>query len=80
MQRHNSESHFQDALGHAKRWVKEWGHLPADSITSEMIQPNLDWRTGVSNLVANKEIKLLRALFNFGIKKKLIRRNPASEL
>lgn len=80
VERHNSESHFQDVRGHAKRWVKEWGHLSSDSITSEMIQPYLDRRKEVSNLVANKEIKLLRALFNFGIKKKHVRSNPASEL
>lgn len=80
VERHNSESHFHDVQGHAKRWVKEWGLLPADSITSGMMQPYFDRRAEVSHIAANKDLQYLRALFSFGIKKKLAHQNPAKDL
>ncbi|SHJ90168.1 Site-specific recombinase XerD [Desulfatibacillum alkenivorans DSM 16219] len=78
--RHNSESHFRDVQGHTKRWCKEWGRLPADSITEEMMQPYLDKRAKISHIAANKDLQYLRALFNFGIKKKMVHHNPAKDL
>ena len=80
VERHNSESHFKDVRGHARRWVKEWGRFPANNITEDMMQPYFDRRAEISHIAANKDLQYLRALFNFGIKKKLVHNNPAKDL
>jgi len=47
-------------------------------ITTEMIELFLKGRLEVSAHVANKELQYLRALFNFGIKKRFINNNPTA--
>ncbi|MDA2928658.1 site-specific integrase, partial [Acidobacteria bacterium AH-259-O06] len=59
-----------------KRWVSLWGELRCSEITNEMIQRFVLERTKVSLHTANKEVRLLRATFNFGKKKKWITSNP----
>ena len=73
---YNSEMHYQEHVYKARKWVKIWGDLNCSVITQDMIERFVLERNKVSAQTANKEIRLLRALFNFGIKKKLITENP----
>ena len=49
-------------------------------ITTGIIEDYLKKRLMVSSHVANKELKYLRALFNYGTKKKLIESNPTDTI
>ncbi len=65
---YNSERHYTDHIYLAQKWVKEWGKLSCDEITAEMIQAYLIRRAGeTSAYTANKILRYLRALFNFGM-------------
>jgi len=54
----------------ARRWVNRWGQFPCSEITEDMVEEFVIERSSVSNDTANKEIRYLRATFNFGKKKK----------
>jgi len=73
---YNSPSHYRDHLYMAKKWVKEWTGLSCDEIPQDKIQAFVITRSKVSPFTANKELRLLRALFNFGIRRKWILNNP----
>ncbi len=73
---YNSERHYKDNTYMAKRWVRRWGRLNSGDIPQDMIQGFVLQRTKVSANTANKEIRYLRATFNFGIKKNWISANP----
>jgi integrase len=77
---YDSESHFKDVLYHVRRWVKEWDGLICTDISNDMIERYIIKRSGVSACVANKELQYLRALFNYGIKRKLIIGNPTDDI
>jgi len=77
VKRYDSEDHFKDVLYHSRRWIKEWNGLMCGEISNDMIETYVIKRLKVSAHVANKEIEYLRALFNYGNKKKLITVNPA---
>lgn len=65
---YNSKRHYEDHFYMARRWVLEWKHLNCKEITSDMIQNFLIKRARkVSAFTANKELRMLRALFNFGM-------------
>lgn len=53
--------------------------MPCSQITSKMIQQFI-FRSKTSNDTANKEIRYLRAAFNFGKKQKLIIDNPTDRI
>ncbi len=76
VQAYNSERHYTDMKYMAKRWVLVWGKMAADEITPEMVQKFVLKRAKVSAYVANKEIRHLRALFNYSKKLKWIAENP----
>ena len=78
VQAYNSEEHYRHVLYHSKRWVKEWKGRACSEITTPMIGKYVLKRSDVSAYTANKEIRYLRALFNFGIRLKLIKENPAN--
>ncbi len=80
VQAYNSSSHYRDVGYHCKRWVKEWKGDLCNEITTEMIENYLKKRLAVSPYVANKELQYLRALFNFGIKKKFVESNPTDAI
>ena len=64
---YNSQRHYTDHLYTAKRWIKHWGKLNCSQIRTDMIQDYLlKRRRRWSALTANKDLRLLRALFNFG--------------
>lgn len=76
MKAYDTHSHYRDVCYHARRWVKNWSGLICEEITTQKIERHLQKRLTVSSHVANKELQYLRALFNFGIKKQLIKTNP----
>ncbi|MEW6381019.1 MAG: tyrosine-type recombinase/integrase [bacterium] len=74
---YNSEDHYRDYRWLSKGWVKRWGKMPCCEITQDMVQRYiLEIRRKISAYTANKNIRDLRATFNFGKKKRLIRCNP----
>ena len=73
---YNSERHYQDYRYLAKRWVMLWGRLNCGEVTGEMIQQFVLKRSKVSPDTANKDIRYLRATFNFGKKRRWIAHNP----
>lgn len=77
---YNSEGHFKDVLYHSRRWAKEWKEMNCNDITSTMIEDYIIRRSKVSPIVANKELQYLRALFNYGIKRKIISHNPTDQI
>lgn len=77
---YNSDSHYQSYLYLARKWVKQWGNLMCSEITPVMIQQYLSQRRKVSAYTANKDLRNLRATFNYGIRKKIITENPTAPL
>ena len=77
---YNSDDHFKDVLYHSRRWIKKWNGLTCREISSDMIEKHVIKRSEVSNRVGNKELQYLRALFNYGIKRKLISINPTEDI
>ncbi len=73
---YNSESHYTDYRYMARLWTKRWANLRCSEISTAMIEKFVLQRSRVSNYVANKEIRYLRATFNFAIKKNLLHHNP----
>jgi len=77
---YNSTNHFKDVLYHSRRWIKKWNGLTCNEISSDMIETHIIERSKVSARVGNKELQYLRALFNYGIKRKLITVNPTENI
>jgi len=73
---YNSEQHYAEQRSRARRWVVEWRHLTCSEITPDMIRQFVLERRKVSSYTANKELSCLRALLNFGKKRKYITENP----
>ena len=66
---YNSERHYNEYMYMARRWVKLWCDFNCSEINQRMIETWVLKRSKVSPLTANKEIRYLRATFNFGKKK-----------
>jgi integrase len=65
---YNSERHYTDHIYLAKRWIKQWGRLKCSEIMPAMIQRFLLKRlANTSGYTANKDLRMLRALFNFAM-------------
>ena len=69
-----------DTVYHARRWITRWKNLTCSQITREMITDLRNERSRVSNETANKELRHLKALFNWGLKNELIESNPAANV
>ena len=80
LESYNTEKHYIDYRYLARKWVEQWGQLKASDITPEMIERYTLDKTQVSHHAANKELRCLRSLFNFGKKKKLVLENPTDDL
>lgn len=80
VQAYNSVTHYRDYYYLAKRWVKEWPNLTCKEITRDLVERFILKRSRVSPQVANREIKTLRATFNFGKKRKIVKTNPLDDL
>ena len=65
---YNSSRHYTDHVYQAKKWVLMWGKINCNEITPEMIQTYLLKRNRqVSGYTANKDLRQLRAMFNFAM-------------
>lgn len=76
---YNSERHYTDHIYMARRWVTEWDGLTCGEIYTEMIRSYLKQRKEqTSGYTANKELRCLRATFNFGMDdtRKWLSHNP----
>lgn len=73
-----TRNHYRDTKYRARVWVKKWCELNCNEISGEMIEDFLRERRKVSAITANTELKTLRSLFNYGIKKGWIMNNPTS--
>ena len=80
LESYNTKHHYIDYRYLARKWVEQWGQLKASDITPEMIERYILEKTQVSHHAANKELRCLRSLFNFGKKKKLVLNNPTDDL
>lgn len=78
---YNSKSHYADYCSRAQRWIKLWHAHQCNEITPDMIQQFILKRSQVSPYTANKDLKSLRSLFNFGKRKlKRFNSNPADDI
>jgi len=73
---HNSPRHYEEYCYVARRWTARWGDRRCSQISRDMIEDFVLARSKVSAHTANKEIRYLRATFNFGVKRDLIAANP----
>ena len=78
LQAYSSESHYQETRYLAKRWTKLWEMRLCSEISQDDIESFVLKRRKVSHCTANKEIRYLRACFNFGIRKGWIQSNPTT--
>ena len=79
VQAYNSKSHYTDLVYEFKRWLRELGSLKCSQISVEKIEKKLLKRKRMTSAyTANKSLRNLRALFNFGMhpKRKWIPDNP----
>lgn len=72
-----SNEHYMDTLYHARRWTQKWSGLTCSEVTIELITILRDERSLVSNQTANKELRYLRSLFNWGVRKGYATQNNA---
>ncbi|HCY87768.1 MAG TPA: integrase, partial [Desulfobacteraceae bacterium] len=80
---YRSDRHYQDTVYLAKRWVKQWSDKTVHEISTESVQNYLiEVCKAISAQTANKELRGLRAIFNFGVKKpnRWFNHNPTDDL
>ncbi len=77
---YNSERHYGEYRYMARRWAKRWGHLTCGEISQRQLEDFILERNAVSSFTANKEIRYLRSMFNYGKRKSLIVANPSDGL
>ncbi len=77
---YNSERHYKEYLYMARRWVEKWGKLIANQISQQALETFILDRGKISNFTANKELRYLRATFNFAKQKKWIQESPLDTL
>ena len=75
---YNSERHYDEYVNLAKRWIKLWGHLSCPEITRDDVEQFIIKRSQLSGMTGNKELRYLRATFNFGVKREFIKANPTA--
>jgi integrase len=80
IQAYKSQKYYVDHIYATRKLVREWRNLRSGEITLQMVQAYLIKRSKVSAFTANKELRYLRALFNFGIKQGLVNTNPTHGL
>ena len=76
---YHSKKHYQDHVYLARRWVREWDGLDCSQISRQMIESYLTkQKRKTSAISANKELRYLRSLFNWGLDpgRELISNNP----
>jgi integrase len=77
---YNSQRHYTDHFYMARKWIGEWKDLSCEEVSRDKIQNYLLKRAQVSPFTANKDLRYLKALFNFGISRNWIVENPTRGL
>ncbi|MCE5333496.1 MAG: site-specific integrase [Desulfobacteraceae bacterium] len=77
---YQSEVNYRHSVYMARRWIARWKDLNCSRISDQMVQALILERSKTSAYTANKELRYLRATFNFGIKKKLVHNNPTKDI
>ena len=78
---YNSQRHYREYLYLARYWVKRWGERECSEITREDIESFMVERSSaVTKSTANKELRYLRATFNYGKKRGYIINNPTDNI
>ena len=73
---YGSENYYSGHTCFARKWVEEWEGLNCREISINTVQSYLFKRKKVSACIANYDLRCLRALFNFGMKREWISANP----
>jgi integrase len=73
---YKSTTHYTQNVYMARRLVKAWPGVTCRQISPDLVQQYIAARGRSGPSAANKELRNLRALFNFGIKLGLIQTNP----
>ena len=73
---YNSEKHYTDYCYMARRWIERWSDQMSSQVSQGMVEKFVLERSRRSPDTANKEIRYLRATFNFGKKKRWINVDP----
>ena len=73
---YKSDEYYKTHCYLARRWLERWSNLQCGEIASSMVEEFLFERKDISKFAANKDLRYLRATFNFAKKKKLINVNP----
>ena len=76
LEAYRSKRHYQEHLYHARRWLDWWGNTSSNEVITQGVQEFMLHRAKVSSYTANKELRHLRATFNFGKRKGYISFNP----
>lgn len=87
LEAYDTPRHYKDVLYYARRWVhrleddQQWGEMLCSEITDEMIlRFILNRNKETSPQTANKDLRLLRSVFKYGVDKHWIEENPAKEV
>ena len=80
VQAYKCNSYYLEHCYLAKRLMKIWNGLYCAEITTSMVQDYLIRRGKDLAFAANRDLRYLRATFNFGIKQGLIKANPTNGL
>ena len=73
---YKSQSYYQTYRCLARGWTARWGKLECNQVTRRMVELMVMERSRVSALTANKEIRYLKATFNWAVKQSLATQNP----
>jgi len=77
---YGSERHYKDHIYHSRKWAKEWNGMRCSEVDRDKIQTYLLKRVRISPFTANKDLRYLRALFNFGKSREWILENPTRNI
>lgn len=78
---YNSDHHYRVYKSLAKRWVKLWGHIQTSQVSSEMVEKFILQRNkSVSAYTANRELRTIRATFNWAVKRRFVLHNPTTDI
>jgi integrase len=75
---YKSSEYYKAYCYMAARWVREWASLECQDITTQMVEKFLIGRSMKSEYAANKDLRHLRATFNYGRKRRLVQSDPTA--
>lgn len=75
---YNSKRHLDDYIYMSRRWAMHWGDCLCSQVTQADVQEFILKRSSVSAYTANKDLRYLRATFNYGMRQSWIQHNPTA--